>query len=63
MRRRLLTLISVGSLLLCVAVCVLWVRSYESFDLIGCETGDGESAVLSHEGRFIFVRSDDEHEG
>src|SRR5215208_4961837 len=28
MRRRLFTLCSAGSLLLCAAVCVLWVRSY-----------------------------------
>src|SRR5438105_8506518 len=34
MRRRLLTLISVGSLLLCVAVCVLWVRSYWASDTL-----------------------------
>ena len=34
MRRRLLNLLTVGSLLLCVAVCVLWVRSYRVTDVL-----------------------------
>ena len=32
MRRRLFNFFSAASLLLCVAVCVLWVRSYRRFD-------------------------------
>jgi hypothetical protein len=31
-RRRLLNLLTAGSLLLCVAVCGLWVRSYWHID-------------------------------
>jgi hypothetical protein len=33
MKRRLLNLLTALSLLLCVAACVLWVRSYWAFDL------------------------------
>ena len=35
MLRRLSTLASALSLVLCVAVCVLWVRSYRHQDMIG----------------------------
>ena len=34
MRRRLLNLLTALSLLLCVGVCVLWVRSYYTADVI-----------------------------
>ena len=70
MGRRLLNLLTLLSLLLCVAVCVLWVRSYAAFDwlklseveLIGGDEADGrrfvESRVLfSWRGRFGYVRS------
>ena len=33
-RRRLLNLLTALSLLLCVAVCVLWVRSYRTYDFV-----------------------------
>src|SRR5687768_1034113 len=35
MCRRLSTLLSAASLVLCVATCVLWVRSYERLDHVG----------------------------
>ena len=35
MTRRLLNLLTAVSLLLCVAVCVLWVRSYLVLDQVG----------------------------
>ena len=41
MRRRLFTFVSVLSLLLCLAVCVLWVRSYRAFDRVSAARGDG----------------------
>jgi hypothetical protein len=36
LKRRVLDLLTVMSLLLCVAACVLWVRSYRLFETIGC---------------------------
>jgi len=39
MRRRLLNLLTALSLLLCVAVCVLWVRSYWIGDRWACHKG------------------------
>jgi hypothetical protein len=47
MRRRLLNLLTALSLLLCVAACVLWVRSYSRSDLITCEE-PGESPFVIH---------------
>jgi hypothetical protein len=38
MRRRLLNLLTAGSLLLCVAVCVLWVRSYFVWEMAALDT-------------------------
>jgi hypothetical protein len=38
MKRRLLNLLTLLSLLLCVAVCVLWVRSYWVFDRVSATT-------------------------
>ena len=47
MRRKLFTLCSAASLLLCVAVCVLWVRSYfVSFDGIGFMRHDGAAELV-----------------
>jgi hypothetical protein len=39
MRRRLFALLSALSLLLCVATCVLWVRSYLGSDYVSLTTG------------------------
>ena len=44
MRRRLFTLCSAVSLLLCVAACVLWVRSYFRRDVVGLTTLSPEGA-------------------
>ena len=38
MRRRLFAFSSATSLLLCIAVCVLWVRSRWDFDTVGYKT-------------------------
>jgi len=46
-RVRLLNLLTLLSLLLCVAACVLWVRSYFKSDLIECEE-PGESPFVIH---------------
>jgi hypothetical protein len=55
MKRRLLNLLTAGSLLLCVAVCVLWVRSYWRYDQVNrfgadhvleLSSGDGVFAVM-----------------
>jgi hypothetical protein len=50
-RRRLLHLLTALSLLLCVAVCVLWVRSYRVGDSLDWETRDGRAGVGSLRGR------------
>ena len=45
--RHLFTLCSAVSLLLCVAVCVLWVRSYYAADSFGWEYADDERGSRS----------------
>ena len=58
--RRLFTLASAVSLLLCLAACVLWVRSYGIKDGIwwwrssGDPTWPRRSEVLTYEGRIIY---------
>jgi len=49
MKRRLLNVLTALSLLLCVAVCVLWVRSYSHFDRLGFG-GSGLCVVASYNG-------------
>ena len=54
-RRRLFTVCSAGSLLLCIAVCALWVRSYRVPEQVSYW---GEAHVLglfSHKGRVSFT--------
>ena len=53
MRRRLFTLVSALSLLLCVAAAALWVRSYSRADLVSFAGGPPPPAVSSE----WFVRS------
>jgi hypothetical protein len=53
--RRLVTLCSAASLLLCVAVCVMWVRSYATTDSM--VSGDGRRLVMSVSGRVVLVSS------
>ena len=67
-RRRLLNLLTVLSLLLCVAVCVLWARSYSTADqfdnLAIWNDGQREQfrawGFASMKGRFILYRNDGE---
>ena len=59
MRRRLSTLLSAASLVLCVAMAVLWVRSWSTIDLQRYHTGPG--GVDYHfdldQGAFVFARA------
>jgi hypothetical protein len=55
MRRRLFTILSALSLVLCLATCVLWVRSYRAYDGISRDvniTGPS-TGILSISGRLI----------
>lgn len=40
MQRRLRTIIASLSLLMCVAICMLWVRSYRLTDIVACDPQD-----------------------
>ena len=51
--RRLLTLCSALSLVLCAAVCVLWVRSYSRADIFGYEFGGPDPLGWRHSHRAI----------
>ena len=58
MKRRLLDLLTALSLLLCVAVCVLWVRSYQRRDIFGwvwAGGGPGAAEPFLRGGRTVFV--------
>jgi hypothetical protein len=64
--RRLLNLLTLLSLLLCVAVCVLWVRSWARFDHLRWRYGvhvtpeernERSLHAVSIRGRFMFARS------
>ena len=59
MKRRLLNLLTVISLLLCVAVCVLWVRSYSRTESVGYVKPhgglvEGWASLWSLGGRLMF---------
>jgi hypothetical protein len=57
MRRRLLNLLTALSLLLCVAVAALWVRSHLVYEQVGRITPDhGAEVVRSASGRLHFAR-------
>jgi hypothetical protein len=51
MRRRLFTLMSVLSLVLCVVTSALWVRSYWQFDAVGTHVGNRTASLVSYRGR------------
>jgi hypothetical protein len=51
MKRRLLNLLTVLSLMLCVAVCVLWVRSHWTSDLFHLRTRDRFFYASTYRGR------------
>jgi hypothetical protein len=56
-RRRLLNLLTILSLLLCVAVLALWVRSHFVYEQVGRSTpGRGADVVRSAAGRLHFAR-------
>ena len=64
MTKRLLNLVTALSLLLCVAVCVLWVRSYVRGDVVSFAGGpplpavSSEWFVRSNYGVLYFARND-----
>ena len=59
MRRHLLNLLTALSLLLCVAVCALWARSYRTRDsLLFGHRPDRRHSVISMYGRLTFQRLD-----
>ena len=58
MKRRLLNLLTILSLLLCVASCVLWVRSYWRRDAWDWGTGTGRAGVDSFRGYLSAGRVD-----
>ena len=57
--RRLFTLGSAVSLLLCVAVCVLWVRSHAVADVWLRQTADVEHEIRSDRGQLAYRRRSD----
>jgi Polysaccharide biosynthesis/export protein len=64
MRRRLFTLLTMLSLLLCVGTCALWIRSYRVTGTLYCETRQYrpvnerlENAITSNSGRLWVWRS------
>jgi hypothetical protein len=54
MRRRLLNLLTALSLLLCVAVCVLWVWSYAATPAVFHQRPGRTSGVMAYRGRLLF---------
>ena len=59
MARRLFTLLSAASLVLCAAACVLWVRSYWCVDALYHATGQAGFTAYEFQldrGRFVYVR-------
>ena len=53
MLRRLSTLASAASLVLCVATCVLWVRSYRTWDNYGWDHAGGHRQLTSSAGELV----------
>src|SRR5689334_4918947 len=62
MTRHVLNVLAALSLLLCVAVVALWVRSYWTYDLVEFDTGDyvcgHEWSLRSEHGRMSFWRAE-----
>ena len=54
MLRRLSTLLSALSLVLCVATCVLWVRSHRTRDNYGWDNAGGHRQITSGDGRVVL---------
>jgi hypothetical protein len=53
-RRRLLTILSAISLMLCVAIAALWIRSRQTWDMIQYEGGNAQRTLTSLHGRVQF---------
>jgi len=53
--RHLFTILTAVSLLLCVAMAVLWVRSYSISDQVGWVRGDRAIAIASSAGSLAFL--------
>jgi hypothetical protein len=56
MKRRLLNLLTAGSLLLFVAACVLWVRSYWVCDDFSWTGGRANTDLVASRGRVVWSR-------
>src|SRR4051794_32915499 len=54
MKRRLLNVAAAASLLLCVTVCVFWLRSYCLSDQLRWRRVDGQRSVLSANGHVVL---------
>jgi hypothetical protein len=54
MRRSLINLAAAMSLLLCVAACVLWVRSHGLTDQLVWRRADGQRSIASYRGRVVL---------
>src|SRR3989442_11894291 len=55
MRRRLFNLLTAVSLLLCISVVTLWVRSYWRYDKIGVRLPELLCGAESYRGRLLWV--------
>src|ERR1041384_3674900 len=55
MRRRIFTIVSVFSLLVCLLMAGLWLDSYCSVRGVGIDTHNGEVAAMIHTGSLCFV--------
>jgi hypothetical protein len=59
MRRRLFTLCTALSLLLCAAACALWVRSYRRLDRLSADVGGAERSIAVVRGMVHWFCSPD----
>lgn len=55
LRRRLLNLLTARSLLLCVALCALWVRSYQALDFVRWSGTRRLMSVAGAEGQLVVT--------
>jgi hypothetical protein len=62
MKRRPLNLLTFASLLLCVAVCVLWMRGYWVSDAVLLAGRRGEWGTQSLSGTWVFAETNVPHE-
>ena len=55
MKRRLFMILSAVSLLLCVAVCVMWVRSYRRVEGVALGNANGRYTLCASDGRLWCI--------